>query len=145
MLSPNRPARPIGIAALSAFFCFGTIASGLSSISLLTPGGPLEPMWELNPRAHDAFVTIGITAPLLLGVVSVACGAAAYGLAYGRRWGYKLGVALLLVNLFGDAIHVIAGLEVRAAVGIPIVALLLWYLSSTNVRRYFSSAARPAA
>jgi len=106
---------------------------------------PLEPMWELNPRAHDAFVTIGITAPLLLGVVSVACGAAAYGLAYGRRWGYKLGVALLLVNLFGDAIHVIAGLEVRAAVGIPIVALLLWYLSSTNVRRYFSSAARPAA
>jgi len=40
MLSPNRPARPIGIAALSAFFCFGTIASGLSSISLLTPGGP---------------------------------------------------------------------------------------------------------
>lgn len=144
-LSPSPATRPSGITALSGLFACGTLASGLSSVSLLTPGGPLEPMWRLNPRAHEAFAGMGRWAPLLLGGVCLACAAAAYGFFTGRLWGYRLGIALLVVNLAGDLINAGLGIEPRAVVGLPIVALLLWYLSSSRVRRFFKPSGRGAA
>jgi hypothetical protein len=134
--------RPPGITALACLFTFGTLASGLSVVSLLNPVGPLEPMWRLNPRAHEAFSRMGIWAPLLLGIVCVACTASAYGFFTGRRWGYRLGVTLLLVNLAGDLVNAALGIELRAVIGGPIVALILWYLSSRKVKAFFSHSAR---
>jgi len=124
---------------LVALFAFGTLASGVSVVSLLTPGGPFDPVWRLNPRAHHAFSGMGIWAPLLLGTVCVACAASAYGFFRGESWGYRLGIALLLVNLAGDIINSAIGIEPRAVIGVPLVALLLWYLSSRRVRLYFSA------
>ena len=139
---PTPHHRPLGVTALACLFAFGTLASGLSLVSLLTPGGPLEPMWRLNPRAHEAFSRMGIWALLLLGPVCLACAASAYGFFTGRRWGYRLGVTLLLVNLTGDLINTALGIEPRAVVGVPIVVLLLWYLSSRKVKAFFSHATR---
>ena len=141
-VSASQVTRPFGITVLSAFFAFGTLASGLSAVSLLTPGGLLEPMWRLNPRAHEALAGTGIWAPLLLGTVCLACSAAAYGFFTGRLWGYRLGITLLVVNLTGDLINAVLGIEPRAVVGLPVVALLLWYLSSSRVRRFFRSTAQ---
>jgi hypothetical protein len=143
--SPSRTPRPVGITALSVFFAFGALASGLAAVSLLTPGGYLEPIWRLNPKGHAGLSALGSWAPVLLGVVSIACAAAAFGFISGRRWGYGLGIALLLLNLVGDLANVAFGVEPRALVGIPIVALLLWYLSSRTVRQYFGQAVRCAA
>ena len=100
----------------------------------------MEPMWRLNPRAHEAFSRMGIWAPLLLSIVCLACAASAYGFFMGRRWGYRLGVTLLVVNLIGDIVNAALGIEPRAVVGVPIVALLLWYLSSRKVKAFFSRA-----
>jgi len=136
--------RPTGVSALAAFFFVGALVSGAASVSLLAPGGSLDLMWRLNPRAHDAFGRIGVGASILLVAVSVSCAAAGYGFAAGRRWGYRLGIGLLVLNLAGDVINVASGVELRAAVGIPIVAVLLWYLSSGSVRRYFSAAVQRA-
>jgi hypothetical protein len=137
--------RPPGVTAFACFLAFGTLASGLSFISVLTPGGPLEPMWRLNPRAHEAFSHIGFWAPLLLATVCLACGAAAFGFFTGRLWGYWLGVALIVANLAGDLVNAVFGIEARAVYGVPIVALLLWYLASRRVRAYFRGTARDAA
>lgn len=131
------PQRPPGVTALAYLFAFGVLASGLSAVSLLDAGGPLEPMWRLNPRGHEVFSKMGVWAPLLLGVVCLACAASAYGFFKGTRWGFRLGVALLVVNLTGDLINAALGIEPRAAIGVPIVALLLWYLSSRKVRAFF--------
>jgi hypothetical protein len=128
------------VTALGAFFAFGALASGISAISLLTPGGVLEPMWRLNPRAREAFSSMGAWAILLLGAVGLACAAAAYGFFAGRRWGYRLGVSLLVVNLAGDLVNAALGSDLRAVAGIPVAALLLGYLSSSRVRGFF----RPA-
>lgn len=138
MAAPPSLSRPSGVTALAGLFAFGTLASGLSLVSLLNPGGPLEPMWRLNPRAHEAFSHMGIWAPLLLGIVCLACAASAYGFFRGRRWGFRLGVTLLLVNLTGDLINAALGIEPRAVIGLPVVALILWYLSSRKVRDFFS-------
>src|SRR5262249_2196351 len=141
-LSPHRPA---GVTAIAWLFALGTVTSGLSLISLLTPGGPLEPMWRLNPRAHESFSRMGRWAPLLLGVVCLACAASAYGFFMGRRWGYRLGVAGLLINLTGDVVNAALGIEPRAWVGVPVVAVVLWYLLSRQVRDFFRGASEEAA
>jgi len=142
---PSLPRRPPGVTALAGLFTFGTLASGLSAPSLLTPGGPLEPIWRLNPRAREAFSHIGAWAPLLLAAVCLACAAAAYGFFAGRRWGLRLGVALLLANLAGDLVNAALGVEPRAIVGIPIVAIILGYVSSRKVRAFFAEAPRGGA
>jgi len=96
-------------------------------------------MWRLNPRAREAFSGMGAWALLLLGPVCLACAASAHGFFHGKRWGYRLGIGLLLVNLTGDLINAALGIEPRAVIGVPIVALLLWYLSSSRVRSFFSA------
>jgi hypothetical protein len=137
--------RPLGVTALGLLFSFGVLASGLSWVSLLTPGGVLDPIWRLNPRAHEAFSHMGAWALLVLGLVCVACAASAFGFFTARRWGYRLGIALLVLNLAGDLINAALGVEPRAWVGVPIVGLIFWYLSTRTVRNYFVSPAPDVA
>lgn len=133
--SPLGAARPLGITAMSAFFVSGMLASGLAAVSLLTPGGYLEPLWRLNPTGHAGLTELGAWGPLILTAVCLACAAAAYGFITRKRWGYRLGVVLLLANLIGDLVNAV--FDRRALIGMPVVVLLLWYLSSPAVRRYF--------
>jgi hypothetical protein len=137
--------RPTGVTLLGCLFVVGTLASALSAASLLTPGGSLEPIWRLNPHAREAFARMGVWAPILLSVVCLACAAAAYGFFAGRRWGYRLGVGLLLVNLSGDLANAALGIEPRALVGLPVVVLILWYLFSRRVRGFFELSREEAA
>jgi hypothetical protein len=80
---------------------------------------------------------IGIWAPVLFFVVALACATAAIGLSRGARWGYRIAIAILIINTVGDIINVISGTEPRAIIGIPIVVLILAYLFSRRVRRFF--------
>jgi hypothetical protein len=138
LASANPAHRPTGIALLAILFIVGVLASGLSALSLLIPGSFLDPMWRLNPRAHGAFLVLGLWGPVLLFIVCLSCGAAAYGLLTGRVWGLRLGVGLLLLNLAGDVLNSVSGVEPRALVGVPVVGLILWYLSSRRVREHFN-------
>lgn len=107
------------------------------AISLLLPRGLLEPIWRVNPRAHETFLTMGLWAPLLLAVICFICAFTSYGLFYSRIWGYRLAIALLVANLISDLVNVIFGIEPRAWIGVPIVLLLIWYLRSPSVRGHF--------
>jgi hypothetical protein len=142
MSRPALPGRPGGVTALAVFFAAGAAISLVTTIALLFPGGVLEPIWRLNPRARAGFAALGAWAPVLLAIVGLACAAAARGLWTGRRWGRRLAIALLAVNLGGDVANAALGTEPRALAGIPIVVLLLLFLAAGRVRAYF--AARPA-
>jgi len=97
-------------------------------------------MWRLNPRALAAFGQMGVWAVVLMLTVSAACALASVGLWRGRRWGYRLAVGILAINLVGDLTNVLLGIEPRAIVGLPIGALLLWFLASARVRSFFRQA-----
>jgi len=129
--------RPFGITALILLFVIGTVASLLAAVSLTFPGSVLEPIWRTNPHAREAFGRIGVWAVVLMATVFVACLSTAIGLWRGRRWGYWFAVVMLLLNLAGDIVNVIAGTERRAIVGIPIVILVLVYLLRKQTRDYF--------
>jgi hypothetical protein len=44
--------RPGGVTAMAIFFAVGATVSLVTIVALLSPGGVLEPIWRLNPRAH---------------------------------------------------------------------------------------------
>jgi hypothetical protein len=131
--------RPRAITALSIFFVAGATISLIAGISLIHPNSFLEPMWRVNPRAHENLSRLSLWAVLLLSTVSMLCAAAAIGLWRGSRWGYSLAVGLIVINLLGNVINVVLGTEPRAIVGVPIAAALLAYLiMSKKVRKFFS-------
>src|SRR6185436_16367586 len=110
-----------------------------SFVALLFPDGFLEPMWRLNPRAREAFATMGVWALVLMAVVSIACASASAGLWRGRRWRYLLALALLTFSLLGDLANALLGIDPRAWVGVPIAALMLAYLATRRVRAFFAA------
>ena len=131
--------RPRAVAALSIFFAAGATISLIAGISLLLPNSFLEPIWRLNPRAHESLSRLGLWAVLMMSTVSMLCAAAAIGLWRGLRWGYWLAVGLILTNLLGNVINVVLGTEPRAIVGVPIATALLAYLiMSKKVQEFFS-------
>jgi hypothetical protein len=135
--------RPLGVTALSLFFAAGALISGVSGIALAFPGSWLEPIWRLNPTAHAAFASIGLWAVVVMLGVMTACAAATAGLWTGRRWGHRLAVGLLAVNLLGDLGNAFVRGDRRTLIGLPIGGLLLGYLLSRRVRDRFRPLANP--
>jgi hypothetical protein len=132
--------RPLGVVALVLLFAVGTFASFISALSLLFPGSFLDPIWRLNPNARAGFTRIGSWAIVLMIAVCAACIFTAIGLWRGRSWGYWLAVVMLAVNLAGDVVNVVSGIEPRAIVGIPIAGAILAYLLRKRTRCHFTNA-----
>lgn len=121
------------------FFALGSVMALTAAVSLAFPDSPLEPMWRLNPRARLRLGNLGLWAAVLMLVVSVGCAASALGLWRGARWGHVAALTMLAVNLVGDALNVLLGVEPRASVGIPIVGVLIAYLFTRRVRSFFAN------
>jgi len=135
----QQPKRPTGITALSFFFVFGAVTSGLAALMLFLPGTPLDVLWHLNPHARDDFVTMGDWAVSLMLAVCVACTAGAVGLWRGRRWGYWTAISILSINLVGDTINAFVLRDWPTLIGLPIAGFMIAYLlrkqSSTRLGR----------
>jgi uncharacterized membrane protein (DUF2068 family) len=123
---------------LSAFFGFGAVMAFLSFLGLLVPGGFLEPMWRLNPRAHAALGGLQAWGIALMLLVAIACAGAAVGLWTRARWGLWLAVVLLTSNLVGDLVNALRG-DPRTLIGLPIAAALIFYLLSARTRAQFET------
>ena len=119
---------PLGIKLLSAFFAFGAAMCVLTIVMLLFPGGALEPIWRLNPEAHATFQSIGKLSILLMLIVGVGCGAAAFGLAKRTRWGTPLALSILSINLVGDLLNAFVRHDPRTLIGLPIGGAMIAYL-----------------
>lgn len=128
--------RPLGVAGLSVFFLVATAICLATSVSLRFPGTVLDGMWRLKPASRADFVQLGSVAPPLFLGLAVLMALACAGLWRGRRWGWRLGIALLAINLLGDAGKAIATGDPATAVGVPIAGALVLYLLSTRVRRF---------
>lgn len=137
MSSRRYSIRPRGVAALACLFAFATLASGIALMALVTPGGSLDSIWRINPRGHDVLVRMGVWAFPLLGSVCLAFAVTAFGLLGSKPWGYRAALIMLALNLTGNLVDFLSGNELRAAIGVPIVAIFIWYLTISRVRRYF--------
>ena len=111
---------------LAAFFGLGALVSLLTAAMLLAPGRWADAIWSLKPSARVDFELLdGWAVPLLL-LVSAACAGTALGVWRGRRWGYRLAIGVLTVNLAGDLINGMLR-DRRTLIGIPIGGGLILY------------------
>jgi uncharacterized membrane protein (DUF2068 family) len=122
------------------FFGFGAMVSGLTVLMLLAPGPWAAPIWRLKPSAQADFRALGVVAPALMLLVSVACAGAAIGLWRGRRWGYWLAIGVLGTNLIGDLANAVLRHDWLTLIGVPIGGALLIYMSRSQVRSRFQAA-----
>ena len=119
---------PLGIKLLSVFFAVGAMICLITIVALLFPGCTLDPIWRLNPDAHVAFQKIGKMSILLMAIVGSACASAAFGLATRARWGTRLALGILTVNLVGDLLNAFLRHDLRTLIGLPIGGAMIAYL-----------------
>ena len=120
--------RPLGVTALIIFFLAGTLISFLAGVSLLVPSALFETMWRINSRGHDGLARIGLWGVALLFAASISCAAAAIGLWLRARWGHRIAVTLIAINLLSDVANAVLVMEPRAIVGVPIALAVPFYL-----------------
>jgi hypothetical protein len=100
----------------------------LTIILLLFPGTELDALWRINPDAHAAFQSLGTMSIFLMAIVGVGCASAAIGLARGARWGRRLALIILAINLVGDSVNTLVRHDLRTLIGLPIGMAMMIYL-----------------
>jgi hypothetical protein len=135
--------RPFGLTALSLFFALATIPSTATALALAFPGAWSEAMWRLKPDAWKGFASLGTWAILLMVVVAAACAGAAVGLWTRQRWGHRLALGVLGVNLLGDTLNAWVRGNWRTLIGLPIGGAMLAYLLSDRIREWFGRRPTP--
>jgi len=128
--------RPAGVTALSFFFAFGALASALAAISLMFPGGILEPVWRINPRGREGLSAMGPPAIVLMAIVCAACAWSALGLWRGMRSAYWLAMTMLAINAVSD----VANGDPRTLIGLPVAGALIFCMTTKRFRSFFFGA-----
>jgi hypothetical protein len=124
----NHGRHSIGTTLLVIFFAAGALICLVTMLGLAFPGGFLEPIWRLKPKARVEFQQLGNWSVALMAVVGAACGLAAIGLARSAEWGRRLAIGVLTVNLIGDSLNALLRHDPRTLIGLPIGGLMIWYL-----------------
>ncbi|MDQ6911282.1 MAG: hypothetical protein M3128_00200 [Verrucomicrobiota bacterium] len=120
--------RPLGITLLVIFFAAGALICLVTMLALAFPADFLESIWRLKPEARVQFEELGRWSIALMAVVGAACGMAAIGLAKNAKWGRRLALGVLTVNLLGDLLNAFFRHDPRTLIGLPIGGLMIWYL-----------------
>jgi uncharacterized protein YndB with AHSA1/START domain len=131
--------RPAFVSAIAVFFFVSAIFSLVVGGALVAPRSPLALVWRMKPQAHLDFASLGPLGVAMMLALAVATALTALGLWVGTRWGWRLAVTLLAVIAVSDVVRALA-IEPRAAIGVPIVAVLLLSLAGKNVRRWCAQA-----
>lgn len=118
--------------------------AGTTCLALLFPSKAWEVMWRLNPEAHPAFQAMGSWAILLMFSVAAACAFAATGLWMRARWGQRLAILILLINMAGDISSAIIRGDLRTLIGIPVAIAMIGYLLTPGSRKTFLAAKDPS-
>jgi hypothetical protein len=113
---------------LAAFFAFGALMCALVLALLLFPGSPLDSVWRLNPEARLAFRSLGNWSLLLMLAVGIACLFAAIGLWRGTVWGTRVALTILSINIIGDIVNALFRHDYRALIGLPVGAIIIFFL-----------------
>lgn len=128
-LQMNRSYRSVARILLVIFFAAGALVCLVTMLTLAFPGSFLESIWRLKPEARVQFQEIGSGASIaLMATVGMACGLAAVGLARRTEWGRRLAIGILAANLVGDSLNALLRHDPKTLIGLPIGALMIWYL-----------------
>jgi hypothetical protein len=133
-----------GITAMGIFLFLGATMASLAGVTLIWRGTILDRMWAINAPAYRQLAPFGKTVRiplLLLGATMAVAGTAWFK---HRVWGWRLAVAIIATQVFGDLVNAFMGDLVRGGVGLVIAGALLVYLLRPQVRCAFASGNAPS-
>jgi hypothetical protein len=133
-----------GIIAVGIFLFFGAIMACLAGTTLVWRGTVLDRMWIMNLPAYSQLAPFGKTVGIPFFLLGIALTAAGTGWFKRRVWGWRLAVAIIATQVFGDLVNAFMGHLVRGGVGFVIAGALLVYLLRPQVRCAFASGNAPS-
>jgi uncharacterized membrane protein (DUF2068 family) len=109
----------------------------LAGTTLVWRGTVLDRMWALNAPAYAQLAPLGGTIGIPFLLFSVILLITAMGWLRRRRWGWYMGVAIIVIQFVGDLMNLFLGQLVRGGVGVIIAGLLLIYMLRPRMRAAF--------
>ena len=131
--SASRPA----FVAIGTFLLFGMAMAGLAGTTLVWPGTALDRIWTLNPKAHLQLSPRGPGVGLAFLFLAVVLGASAVGWFQKKKWGWRLAVCIIGIQVLGDLVNLTRGDYIRGVTGVVIAGALLIYLCCSPIRSLF--------
>ena len=129
---------PRGKTAMGVFLLFGAVMASLAGTTLVWQGSALDRIWSLNSRAHRELAPFGKTAGILFLLLAATLAIAGMGWFKGRRWGWRLAVAVIATQVLGNLVNIFVGDLVRGGIGFLIAGALLLYLLRPQLRSAFA-------
>ena len=126
-------ARPTGITILAVLAALGGIFGILAGIGLLGFGS----FFAAYGGAGGLAVVFGLVL-LVLGIAELAL---AYGFWTAKPWAWAYGILLQVVSVVVAIIEVVLGYSNIGGVivGIVVSAIIVYYLNTPDIRRYFGA------
>jgi hypothetical protein len=138
-LTPSSDApKPSGFAAVGIFLFFGATMASLATITLLWRGTALDRIWTFNPAAYSQLAPLGPGVGALFLLLGIALSAAGIGWFRRRRWGWRLAVAIIAIQVVGDLTNCIRGDWLRGGIGVIIAGALILFLLRPAVKKAFA-------
>jgi len=110
----------------------------VAGTTLVWPGTPLDRIWVLNPTAHLKLTSLGTRIGLAFLILAVALGTAGVGWFQKKRWGWRLAVCIIGIQVLGDLVNLMRGDYLRGVTGVVIAGALLLYLCRPPVKALFN-------
>jgi hypothetical protein len=131
---PSRPA----FVAIGVFLFFGMTMAALAGTTLTWPGTALDRIWVLNPTAHIQLASLNPRVGLAFLFLAMLLAAAGVGWFQRKRWGWRLSVCIIGIQVLGDLLNLVRGDYLRGATGVVIAGALLIYLCRRRVKTLFN-------
>jgi hypothetical protein len=129
--------KPAGFTAMGSFLFFGATMASLAAITLLWRGTVLDRVWVLNPMAYKQLQPIDTKVGVLFLLLAVALATAGILWFRRRRWGWRLAVIIIGIQLAGDLVNCIRGDWLRGGIGVIIAGALMVFLLRPRIRTAF--------
>jgi hypothetical protein len=133
-----------GMIAVGTFLFFGAIMACLAGMALVWRGTVVDRIWTLNLPAYRRLAPFGKAAGIPFILLGAALAVAGTGWFKRRIWGWRLAVAIIAIQVFGDLVNAFMGDLVRGGVGFVVAGALIVYLLRPQVRCAFASGNAPS-
>jgi hypothetical protein len=127
-----------GFTSIGVFLFFGAIMASLAATTLLWRGTALDRLWALNPSAYKQLAPLGSTVGVLFLLLSATLTTAGLGWFRRRRWGWRLAVIIIAMQVLGDVVNCFRGDWLRGGTGVIIAGALLLFLLLPRIRVTFT-------
>lgn len=127
-----------GVLFIAIFFAGATAILLCVGMALLAPGSAFEAVWGLYPARRSLLMPYRAwLAPGFL-FLAIAMALASIGCFRRRRWGWRLAVAIFVVNGLGDLAQLLFGHFLEGGIGVAVAGAILCYLSRPATRSLFA-------